>query len=99
LFSDKQRQSWQNIKAPDGLLEKTAEALESFEQTPKHSFKRVAFPLIAASLLLIFASVFFIQYSEQEAMFTVINIFARIVHIPRNTGRRTTKIRRYSENG
>ena len=60
MFSDNRRQSWQNIKAPEGLLEKTAEALESVPAASRINFKRYAFPLIAASLILIFVSVFFI---------------------------------------
>ncbi len=69
MFSDNQRQLWQNIKAPEGLFEKTAEALESVPAAPRRSFKRYAFPLIAASLILIFASVFFIGKSNDAFVY------------------------------
>ncbi len=95
MFSDNQRQSWQNIKAPDGLFEKTAEALESVPTPQKRSFKRYAFPLIAASLLLIFASVFFIGksndalvYVEGVAITDESTVFA-LEHLPAPLSRST----------
>ena len=60
MFSDKQRQSWQNINAPDDLLLKTREKLENGSYRHSSGLKRYSLPLIAASLFLIFVSVFLI---------------------------------------
>lgn len=57
MFSDKQKQSWQNVKAPSGLFEKIETAVDTQTARPR-TFKRIAFPLIAASLLFVFAAVF-----------------------------------------
>lgn len=59
MFSDKQKQSWHNIKAPDGLLEKIESAASVTDAKPK-TFKRIALPLIAASFMFIFAAVLLI---------------------------------------
>ena len=69
MFSDKQRQSWQNIKAPESLFEKTVDAFETASTPQKRGFKRYAFPLIAASLVLIFISVFFIGKSNDAYVY------------------------------
>lgn len=59
MFSDKQKEAWMNIKAPDGLLEKIESAVEE-PRAKRKTFKRIALPLIAASFMFIFAAVLFI---------------------------------------
>lgn len=64
MFSDKQKQSWQNIKAPDGLFGRIENAIDEPSAKPK-TFKRIAFPLIAASLMFVFVAVFIMGRSSK----------------------------------
>lgn len=67
MFSDKERESWQNIKAPISLLEKTKNRLE--EETPEKNtnYKKMMMTLVAASFVLIFSLVFFMLNDGESA--------------------------------
>ena len=63
MFSDKQKQSWQNIKAPDVLLKKIENSLDTPVVKSK-GLKRIALPLIAALFIFIFSFVLLIGKSS-----------------------------------
>lgn len=59
MFSDKQKECWQNVKAPEGLFGKIESAALLSHTKPK-ALKRISLPLIAAAFMLVFATVLLI---------------------------------------
>ena len=58
MFSDKERESWQNIKAPASLLEKTAMQLDKKPCDKAINYKKMLMPLVAACFVVVIVAVF-----------------------------------------
>ena len=76
MFSDKQKESWHSIKAPDGLFEKIEAAVPTSHKKPK-TLKRYALPLIAASFMFIFATVLLIGKSSSVDVYFNDNLLVK----------------------
>jgi len=69
VFSDKERESWQNIKAPTSLLEKCAKGLDEAPVTKKTGFKKMLMPLVAACFAVVIAVVFMMSGGSDTRIF------------------------------
>lgn len=72
MFSDDQKREWQSVRAPEKIFSTVMDELENKNcECGKNShkgFKRIAFPLIAASLLFVFASIVFLGKTEDVSI-------------------------------